>query len=391
MTISISNSPKDILPTALQLIGGLAVAHICKCAHQKFQEMSHLSFLKEWASQAAPNCQENRKEAMERIVQNKPLDFYIEPDARVLDLKRLQLTSFPPSSALKGIAPKVVGLDASDNPFKTPPSLTKFTGLKVLNLQNACTQKVPNLSHLNTLSMVDLSRNGLKEIPRIPRTAQNLSLNLQYNNIEEIPDEIFTLPSHYTIDLRTNPISQEAAKKIFENKTLGIGPSILINCVFKDLSWLNWKEIPNRDHFPRTAFPCVIDLSKNQIRDISIETLKTLPSHYLLDLRENPLSPETRKKLSEYLKNPNQEGAGVLFSRKFDSFKWGENVSLDEFFAVSEAQINRCLHSTYSSRSSSFTNESEGSSAAPQENFFKTKLFQFLGLFKPILRFFNWE
>lgn len=380
------SSPKDILPIALQLVGSLALAKICTCAHEHFRKMSYRSLLGDWASKETLP-QENRKEAEARILQNKQLPFLVEPDARALELQGLGLTKFPPSRALTNIAPDVVVLDARNNRFKTPPSLTKFTRLKVLNLENACTNCVPDLSHLTKLSTVNLSLNGLKEFPPIPRTTQPCFLNLQYNKIEEIPDAIFTLAKNYTLDLRYNPLSQEAARKILQYKDLDLGPTILINCLVKDLSNLYFKNIPHRDHFPKTKFPCILDLSNNQIKEVPEEILRLLPSNYLLDLRGNPLSKETRKRLSGYLKS-NAEGPRILFSNKFASFKWGENVSLFEFCKAGEAQADRCNHSTHPSRSTSFTQEETTPSPNPRENSLKAKFFQFLGT---LFRFFNWS
>jgi hypothetical protein len=323
--MEISKSVKSILPTLSRVIGSLTVAYLCRYSYKKIKEIRFNRSLKTWALNQPQDSSEKREEAIQRIFNNKPHFFLYERNTRSLDFQDLQLTDFPP---LSNIVDRVVAIKASNNSFTQSPSLTQFKRLR----------------------MIDLSQNQIEQFPPIPRSTRGFSINLEGNSIKGIPADIFTLPPNYEINLLSNHgLSGQDINKILQNAKKGEGPTILFDCLTVDESGRCLQKIPEESYF-QSQSPCIIDLTNNSIRNVPEEVL-CLGPNYFFDLRNNPLSPKTEKKLTKYYATKrNLIGPEILFSK--ETTPSGKKRSVQKFLSAIRQQTSQLRTMTDSSSSS---------------------------------------
>lgn len=133
------------------------------------------------------------------------------PALKILDIDNVRLGDIPPS-VLNLPELEILGLPRCSIEL-SPASregLHGMNSLKYLNLDHNRLGQLPDFSRLPGLSHISLKETGLTQIP--PELLSNpprQALNLSANAIEQLPDELFALPSSLTsaLDLSGNPLT----------------------------------------------------------------------------------------------------------------------------------------------------------------------------------------
>ena len=133
------------------------------------------------------------------------------PALKILDIDNVRLGDIPPS-VLNLPELEILGLPRCSIEL-SPASregLHGMNSLKYLNLDHNRLGQFPDFSRLPGLSHISLKETGLTQIP--PELLSNpprQALNLSANAIEQLPDELFALPSSLTsaLDLSGNPLT----------------------------------------------------------------------------------------------------------------------------------------------------------------------------------------
>jgi Leucine-rich repeat (LRR) protein len=121
---------------------------------------------------------------------------------------------------------------AGDREFTVSDSIVYCFNLKNVTLVNC--KSIPSISRLQKLESIDINNNNLKEVPREILRMKNIKeLFLFSNNIETLPKEIIMLKQLKKIDLYNNPMAKRELKyykKYGKYKELDFLSKALPNC-----------------------------------------------------------------------------------------------------------------------------------------------------------------
>lgn len=344
--VSSENSSNAWLYTS-GIIGSLAIACIFRVSSKWIQHRNYEKVLHRWVTEPSQPTQSGSQEnshlpeelknkAKERILKykafNRPNYFIMiheeEKEGSLhLNLSDLNLRSLPPIEEPH----KIYNLQAAGNYFSPSISFEKFPYLRTLDLSHSCDQFIPNLTFLKELVMLDLSSNRIREFPlqTIPQTKHPFFLKLKNNAIKEIPKAVFKWPRNYKLDLRDNILSLKSIKAIIIASMNSIGPTILFKLHLpvhiQSNNNMGLEKVPQIRL--RSIYTCnIIDLRKNFIEEIP-EGILTLPNSFIIDLRGNPLTYETKSMIKSYQRKRNNtedpSGPEILF----DAFTRPDNPS----------------------------------------------------------------
>ncbi len=114
-----------------------------------------------------------------------------------------------PALAFKGL----LELNLSSNGLRVAPVLEQLVSLRTLRLSDNFLVAAPSLRGMDLLQEVDLSFNELSAFPEVSelRKLEELDvLDLSENQIRTVPEEIAGLSRGLVIDLRANPLDEDA-------------------------------------------------------------------------------------------------------------------------------------------------------------------------------------
>jgi Leucine-rich repeat (LRR) protein len=205
----------------------------------------------------------------------------------------------------------VMRINISNYPYYTlPENLFKgLPGLKWLYIGYAYnSENEPKLealpkgifAGLTNLESIALLNSNITILPAEIFAGLNLfSLNLSSNQIETLPETIFSgLVNLRELNLTGNPLRSLGVgtfsgnpdiQFIYLNKTLL--KTLPVN-IFKKVGWFN-----------KNQYIELVDLSENQIMDIDPQTFKGFEYLLNINMRNNPLSEQTKSNLRAVLKN----------------------------------------------------------------------------------------
>ena len=91
--------------------------------------------------------------------------------------------------------------------YRRIENLDRYTGLKALHLDSNGLFSIENLSHLKQLRCIFLQKNLISSIEGLAGLDNLVQLDLSYNRIETVGDELSRLPSLATLNLAKNALS----------------------------------------------------------------------------------------------------------------------------------------------------------------------------------------
>lgn len=211
------------------------------------------------------------------------LSFSNFPRLRRLDLQFNGIETLPEEGFRN--SSQLQFLDLSNNKLEVLGE-TLFLGLSrlELNLTNNFISILPteifSRRHVLRLHSIDLSNNALSRIPTVALQPQIFfleELNVAKNNIRDVPANSNVLVNVKFLDISSNPLSQKSQLRLLtEPKTTRI-----LKMADTNTTVVNTIEIP---------FLRLLDLSRNQIREIPSDTFKRTTLLSTLIINDNPLT-----------------------------------------------------------------------------------------------------
>ena len=140
------------------------------------------------------------------------------PALKILDIDNVMLGDIPPS-VLNLPELDILGLPRCSITL-TPTSTEALNGMKslrYLSLDHNPLGQPPDLSRLPDLRHVSLKNTGLAQVPlELLGNPPRQTVNLSANAIDQLPEELFSLPSSFTssLDLSGNPLTLQTLESI---------------------------------------------------------------------------------------------------------------------------------------------------------------------------------
>lgn len=110
------------------------------------------------------------------------------------------------------LSPSLRHLTIEDTPMRAVPiAMAQLPGLKELHLPDNKIETLPDAGFSHKLTRLNLAQNKLTDFPAFTERPVDLrNLDLESNQITNVADWVFTLPSTCTINLEGNPLSMRA-------------------------------------------------------------------------------------------------------------------------------------------------------------------------------------
>jgi internalin A len=217
-----------------------------------------------------------------------------------------------------------------------PPEIGQLNSLRMLNLSRNQLSTLPGeINQLTNLQTFNLSNNQLSSLsPEIVQLITLQSLNLSFNQLSTLPGEIGQLTNLQTFNLSNNQLSSLPPKivqltslrmlNLYRNQLSSLPPEIV------QLTSLQWLDLSNNQlstlpgEIAQLTNLQTLYLTGNQLSSLPLE-IRQLPNLEKLDLRGNlvPIPPEilvsndVKEILDFYFRIQNPNGTEPLYEAKF--------------------------------------------------------------------------
>ena len=295
-------------------------------AQKFFKYLNSLQISKEtraWVWSREKHTSENRSAAIEKIEafhksrSNSSLYSQLDSVQEVsfnLDLQNLNLSSLPPFTQ----AEQITRIYINNNNLNDLTQLYSLENITHLYLRSALQCKSIDLQKFKKLQFVNLESNKITDLDQIQMPKHKIKIILDCNIIRNIPTSWMELHPETEISLLKNDLPFSKKKEILIRSFQEKGPIFSIDIVKIDQQNSKLEKIPNPVYVSEDEIG-FINLSFNNIRQLT-EDLFKIPGLYFVDLRDNPLSYETKsqiKAIQRRCDENNPVSPLILFDRYF--------------------------------------------------------------------------